>query len=60
MNERIDMIKGPDGKVHGLPVMGTFVVRDGKIARSTDYRDRGLITKMMSGEDHATLVPQYL
>src|SRR4030081_3939347 len=26
MNERLDMIKGPDGTVHGLPVMGAFVV----------------------------------
>lgn len=59
MNERIDMIKGPDGNVHGLPVMGTFVVRDGKIARWTDYWDSGLITKMMSGADYAALVPQY-
>jgi len=59
MNERIDMIKGPDGKVHGLPVMGAFVVRDGKIARWTDYWDSGLIMKMMSGEDYAALVPKY-
>ncbi len=57
MNERIDMIKGPDGNVHGLPVMGTFVVRDGKIARWTDYWDSGLIMKMMSGEDYSALVP---
>ena len=59
MNERIDMIRGPDGKVHGLPVMGAFVVRDGKIARWTDYWDSGLIMKMMSGEDYAALVPKY-
>jgi len=59
MNERLDMITGPDGKVHGLPVMGTFVVRDGKIARWTDYWDSGLIMKMMSGGDYAALVPNY-
>ena len=59
MNERIDMIKGPDGELHGLPVMGTFVVRDGKIARWTDYWDSALIMKMMSGEDYSNLVPRY-
>jgi len=59
MNERIDMIKGPDGKVHGLPVMGTFVVRDGRISRWTDYWDSGLIGKMMSGEDCSALLPSY-
>jgi limonene-1,2-epoxide hydrolase len=59
MNERVDMIKGADGNVHGLPVMGTFVLRDGKIARWTDYWDSGLIMKMMSGEDYATLIPQH-
>jgi limonene-1,2-epoxide hydrolase len=59
MNERLDMIKGPDGTVHALPVMGTFVVRDGKITRWTDYWDTGLIMKMMSGEDCSALVPSY-
>lgn len=59
MNERIDMITGPDGKAHGLPVMGTFVVRDGKIVRWTDYWDSGLIMKMMTGEEYSALVPQY-
>jgi limonene-1,2-epoxide hydrolase len=59
MNERLDLIKGPDGNVHGLPVMGTFVVRDGKIVRWTDYWDSGLIAKMMSGEDYRSLVPVY-
>ena len=58
MNERIDMIKGPDGNLHGLPVTGTFVVRNGKIARWTDYWDSALIMKMMSGEDYSSLVPQ--
>jgi limonene-1,2-epoxide hydrolase len=59
MNERVDMIKGPDGNLHGLPVMGTFVVRDAKITRWTDYWDSGLIMKMMSGEDYSALIPQY-
>jgi limonene-1,2-epoxide hydrolase len=59
MNERLDYIRGPDGKRHGLPVMGTFVVSDGKIARWTDYWDSALIAKMMSGEDYVSLVPRY-
>jgi|SRR5580700_5507974 limonene-1,2-epoxide hydrolase len=59
MNERLDKIKGPDGTVHALPVMGTFVVRDDKIVRWTDYWDSGLIGKMMAGEDYSALVPQY-
>jgi limonene-1,2-epoxide hydrolase len=59
MNERLDHVKGPDGKVHALPVMGTFIVRDGKITRWTDYWDTGLIGKMMSGEDYRELVPKY-
>jgi limonene-1,2-epoxide hydrolase len=59
MNERQDMVKGPDGTVHALPVMGTFVVRDGKIVRWTDYWDSGLITKMMTGDEYSALVPRY-
>lgn len=59
MNERLDYIRAPDGTRHGLPVMGTFVVRDGKIVRWTDYWDSALVTKMMSGEDYISLVPRY-
>ena len=59
MNERIDMITGPDGNAHGLPVMGAFVVRDDKIVRWTDYWDSGLLMKMMASEDTSALVPQY-
>lgn len=59
MNERLDRVTGPDGKVHALPVMGTFVVHDGKIARWTDYWDSGLIAKMMGGAEYADLVPEY-
>lgn len=58
MTERLDMIKGPDGGLHGVPVMGTFVVCDGKITRWTDYFDTGLIGKMMTGEDYSSLVPK--
>jgi limonene-1,2-epoxide hydrolase len=59
MNERLDYIRGPDGNRHGLPVMGSFVVKDGKIVRWTDYWDGALIAKMMSGEDYSSLVPRY-
>ena len=59
MNERLDYIRGPDGNRHGLPVMGSFVVKDGKIVRWTDYWDSSLIAKMMSGEDYSSLVPRY-
>ena len=58
MTERLDMIKGPDGTLHGVPVMGTFVVRNGKITRWTDYWDTALPAKMMAGEDVSALVPQ--
>jgi len=57
MNERLDMVAKSDGTPVGLPVMGTFVVRDGKITRWTDYWDMGLLQKLMSGEDAAALVP---
>jgi limonene-1,2-epoxide hydrolase len=57
LTERLDMIKTPAGDVVGVPVMGTFVVRDGRIARWTDYWDTGLPVKMMTGEDVAGLVP---
>ena len=51
------MIKGFDGNLHGVPVMGTFIVRDGRIARWTDYFDTGLVGKMLTGEDYGGLVP---
>lgn len=58
MTERLDMLKGgPHGVIHAVPVMGTFVVRDGKIIRWTDYYDSGLVGKMMTGEDYSDLVP---
>lgn len=56
LTERLDMIATPTG-VQGVPVMGAFVVRDGRIARWTDYWDTGLPMKMMSGEDVQPLVP---
>jgi limonene-1,2-epoxide hydrolase len=57
LTERLDMIRTPAGEVVGVPVMGAFVVHDGKIARWTDYWDTGLPMKMMTGEDVSGLVP---
>jgi limonene-1,2-epoxide hydrolase len=57
LTERLDLIRTPSG-VQGVPVMGTFVLRDGKISRWTDYWDTGLPMKMMTGEDVAALIPQ--
>ncbi len=57
LTERVDMINGFDGSLHGVPVMGTFVVHDGRITRWTDYFDTGLIGKMLNGEDYTGLVP---
>jgi limonene-1,2-epoxide hydrolase len=57
LTERVDMIKGFDGTLHGVPVMGTFVVEGGRITRWTDYFDTGLIGKMLGGEDYTGLVP---
>lgn len=58
LTERVDTINGFDGCIHGVPVMGTFVVEDGLITRWTDYFDTGLIGKMLSGEDYTGLVPE--
>jgi len=57
LTERLDMIKGPDGVVHGVPVMGAFEVENGVITRWTDYWDTSLPVKMLSGEDYHELVP---
>jgi limonene-1,2-epoxide hydrolase len=57
LTERIDMIEDGQGRVHGVPVMGTFVVKDNKITRWTDYFDSALPAKMMTGEDYRGLVP---
>ena len=56
LTERLDMIKTPTG-VQGVPVMGAFVVRDGRITRWTDYWDTTLPAKMMTSEDVSALVP---
>ena len=59
LTERLDMIAGPDGVAHGVPVMGAFEVTDGKITRWTDYFDTALPAKMLSGEDYSALVPKH-
>jgi limonene-1,2-epoxide hydrolase len=56
LTERLDLIRTPTG-VQGVPVMGTFVVRDGRIVRWHDYWDTALPMKMMTGEDVTPLVP---
>lgn len=56
LTERLDMIRTPNG-VRGVPVMGAFVVRDGKIRRWHDYWDLGLPMKMMTGDDVSSLIP---
>ncbi|ETB34926.1 limonene-1,2-epoxide hydrolase [Mycobacterium avium subsp. hominissuis 10-5606] len=57
LTERLDMIRPPGGEVVGVPVMGTFVVRNGKIARWTDYWDTTLPQKIMTGAEVSDLVP---
>jgi limonene-1,2-epoxide hydrolase len=59
LTERLDMIRTPKGEVVGVPVMGTFVLKDGRITRWTDYWDTGLPMKMMTGEDTTGLLPTY-
>ena len=60
LTERLDYIQTPDGRVAGVPVMGTFVVRDdGKITRWTDYFDVSLPLKLLQGEDVSALVPAH-
>jgi limonene-1,2-epoxide hydrolase len=57
LTERLDMIRTPTGQLHGVPVMGAFEIRDGKISRWTDYWDSALVAKMLSGEDVSAFVP---
>ena len=50
LTERVDTFT-MGRKVAPLPVMGTFEVRDGKIAAWRDYFDLAQITAMLSGDD---------
>ena len=46
MTERVDVFKLPDKSI-ALPVMGTFEVRDDKIAAWRDYFDMNQFTGQM-------------
>lgn len=55
MNERIDHIVGGDGTVlMSLPVMGIFVIKDGKILEWRDYFDTAGMFKQMAETGAAT------
>lgn len=56
LTERLDLVMTPTG-VQGMPVMGAFVLKGGKIRRWTDYFDSSLYRKLMRGEDVSALVP---
>lgn len=47
LTERVDRFFGADKTVE-LPVMGTFEIKDGKIAAWRDYFDLGAWTRQMS------------
>jgi limonene-1,2-epoxide hydrolase len=44
MNERTDVMRLKNGREVALPVMGTFEVRDGRIAAWRDYFDMATVT----------------
>ena len=48
LTERVDVFVMPNGKVE-LPVMGTFELRDGKIAAWRDYFDMKQFMDQMAG-----------
>ena len=48
LTERVDVFELPNGKVE-LPVMGTFEVKDGKIAAWRDYFDMKQFMDQMAG-----------
>jgi len=48
LTERVDVFVMPNGKVE-LPVMGTFELRDGKIAAWRDYFDMKQFIDQMAG-----------
>lgn len=58
LTERIDIITGPDGVAHRLPVMGAFEVRGDRIVAWRDYWDSRLLKRMLNGEDCAALVSE--
>jgi limonene-1,2-epoxide hydrolase len=46
LTERLDIFTFPDGRID-LPVMGTFEIRDGKIAAWRDYFDMAMFLDQM-------------
>jgi limonene-1,2-epoxide hydrolase len=46
LTERLDVFTFPNGRIE-LPVMGTFEVRDGKIAAWRDYFDMAMFLNQM-------------
>jgi len=55
LTERIDKV-GPPGVIAPVPVMGVFVINNGKIRTWRDYFDSALVGKMFAGEDTTDLV----
>ena len=58
LTERIDVVR-PGGVYAPVPVMGTFLVTDGKIVQWRDYFDTALTAKLMSGEDTSAVAFTY-
>jgi limonene-1,2-epoxide hydrolase len=56
LTERVDEVTA-NGVMAPVPVMGTFEVSDGRIARWRDYFDMGLTGRLIGGEDVASLLP---
>jgi limonene-1,2-epoxide hydrolase len=50
LTERVDKFEMKDGNVIELPVMGTFELRDGKIARWRDYFDLQTWVRQAQGQ----------
>ena len=48
LTERLDEFDLPGGKHVSVPVMGTFEIRDGRIAAWRDYFDLATFTKQMA------------
>jgi limonene-1,2-epoxide hydrolase len=48
LTERLDEFDMPDGKHLAVPVMGTFEIRDGRIAAWRDYFDLATFTRQMA------------
>jgi limonene-1,2-epoxide hydrolase len=56
LTERVDVVTA-NGISAPVPVMGTFVVRSGKIVAWRDYFDMGLTGRLLSGEDASDVLP---